>query len=149
MGNSTKPVKPAKPYPEFPLFAHATKRWAKKICGRLHYFGPWADPDAALAKYLDQRDDLHAGRTPRVSGDGLTVRDLCNHFLTAKERLRDSGDITPRSFADYLSTCERIVGSFGKKRLVDDLADYSCDIGPLPSMALDCGAAMRRTYVGD
>src|SRR5215470_10000031 len=61
------PGKPSKPYPEYPLTAHPAGYWAKKIRGKTHYFGPWSDPDAALAKYFDERDDLHAGRTPRPS----------------------------------------------------------------------------------
>lgn len=120
--HSTRNAKPEKPYEGFPLFAHATGRWAKKIRGKLHYFGPWSDPDGALAKYLDRRDDLYAGRTPRVSGDGLTIRGLCNRFLTVKEQQRDAGDIRPRSFADYFTTCKLIVEAFGKTRLVEDLA---------------------------
>jgi integrase len=121
---SAGPNKPPKPYPDFPLFPHATRRWAKKIRGKLHYFGPWDDPDGALRKYLDQKDDLHAGRTPRVTGDGLTVRDLLNRFLTTKRHLVDTKEITQRTFADYFATCKRIGDAFGLARLVDDLA---CD----------------------
>ncbi len=87
MGNSTTKTSasnPPKPYPDFPLFAHATRRWAKKIRGKLHYFGPWADPMGALARYSEQASDLHSGRTPRVQRDGLDLAELCNQFLTVK-----------------------------------------------------------------
>src|SRR5262245_66636479 len=101
--------KPAKPRPDFPLFPHAAGVWAKKIRGKLHYFGPWNDPDGALAKYDEQKDALHAGRTPRSKTDGLTVRDLVNRFLTSKRHLLDTGEITARTFQDYYLTFERIV----------------------------------------
>ncbi len=118
--------KPTKPRPDFPLFPHAAGQWAKKIRGCLHYFGVWADPDAALAKYLDQREDLQAGRTPRVARDGLTMRDLVNAFLSSKRNLVDTGEIVPRSWADYHRACGRVLAVFGKDRLVDDLtaADF-------------------------
>ena len=119
---TSKSTKPCKPYPDFPLFPHATRRWAKKIRGKLRYFGPWEDPERALQKYLDQRDDLHAGRTPRVKGDGFTVRDLVNRFLTSKQRQLEIGEITNRTFQDYHATCARLVDAFGRTRLVVDLA---------------------------
>ena len=53
--------------------------------------GPWDDPDGALAKYLDQKEDLHAGRTPRPDPEALTVVDVANAFLDAKEAQRDAG----------------------------------------------------------
>ena len=121
MAHSTKQTKPEKPYPGFPLFAHATRRWAKKIRGKFHYFGPWDNWQAALEKYQVQRDALHSGRTPRASRDGLTLKALCNRFLTAKEIQRDAGDIQPTTFAEYYSTCRVLLDSFGRDRFVDDL----------------------------
>lgn len=113
--------KPRKPYDGFPLFAHATKRWAKKIRGKLHYFGPWNDPDAALKKYLEQRDDLHAGRRPRNETNDPTIRDLCNRYLTSKTHLLETKEITKRTFQGYHSTCSKIIDAFGRDRILDDL----------------------------
>jgi integrase len=118
---SARPGKPAKPRPDFPLFPHATRRWAKKIRGKLHYFGPWEDPEGALNKYLDQKDDLHAGRRPRAHAGEVLVRDVLNHFLTAKKRLLDSGELTARTWGHYHGTCERIAAAFGRTRPVADL----------------------------
>ena len=55
-----------------------------------HYFGTLADPTAALNKYLEERDDLQVGRKPRTRGEGLTVRELVNRFLSAKKSLMDN-----------------------------------------------------------
>lgn len=121
------PEKPVKPYADFPLFAHASGQWAKKIRGKMHYFGVWSDPQAALDKYCEQRDDLQAGRTPRVQGDGLTIKYLCNAFLTAKQSMLDSAELSARTMQDYRYTCEGVVvPAFGKSRQVDSLtaADF-------------------------
>ena len=114
-------AKPGKPYPDFPLFPHATKRWAKKIRGKLHYFGPWGDPEAALQKYLDQRDDLHAGRVPRTARGGLHVQDLLNRFLTAKQQAVQAGRLSPLTFATYFQSCRRMTTVFGLATPVESL----------------------------
>lgn len=84
--------KPRKPYRDFPLYTHNNGQWAKKIRGKIHYFGHWSDPDGAIQWYLDQKDDLNAGRTPRDQADRLTIRNLANRFLTVKKHLVDTGE---------------------------------------------------------
>lgn len=109
--------KPAKPYAGYPLFAHASGSWVKKIDGKLHYFGGWGDPDGALQRYHDYRN----GGTAQ-SSIGETVANLVNHFLAHKEQMVESGELAARSFQRYHSTCALLVESFGKDRRVEGLA---------------------------
>jgi integrase len=131
-----KANRPKKPYPEFPLSPHPSGKWQKKIRGSTYYFGRWANRangklvrvegdgwQETLELYKSRADDLHAGRTPRVKNpDGLTVATLCNRFLTAKLRKKESGELTDQTFADYKIITDLIVATFGTERLVDDLA---------------------------
>jgi hypothetical protein len=64
------------------VHAHKTGRWAKKIRRVTHYFGRWDNPQAALDKYLAQKDELLAARIPQALANEITIRDLVNEFLT-------------------------------------------------------------------
>lgn len=125
MSQSTKrrPKAKAKGLPsDFPLWLQPSGRWCKKIKQRVHYFGKADDPQGALSRYLAERTDLEAGRTFRQpDSDELTVRDLCNEYLTVKERLLESGDIVQRTFRAHREVCGRTIGFLGRARLVADL----------------------------
>ena len=113
--------RPAKPYPEFPLTAHPTGRWCKKIRGRIHHFWPWGDPDAALATYLAQKDALHADRKPRPDSEAVTVKDVMNAFLNPKQALVDAGELSALTWADYKLITAELRKQVGKGRLVADV----------------------------
>jgi integrase len=136
MANSTtnragsKPSKSQKPRPDFPLFPHATGRWAKKIRGRFQFFGKVADDpegEAALLLWNEQKDDLLAGRTPRVKAEGFTLRELLDRFVVGKRHLLDTHEISAKHFAELYATCRRIGDAFGLDRLVIDLASEDFD----------------------
>jgi integrase len=117
-----KPPRPEKPSPDFPLYAHGSGYWAKRIHGRMCYFGKWSKVSAedALKKYLEQREDLHAGRKPDAS-KAVNVKDLCNSFLNAKAAKRDAGELASRSWSDYEAACKLVVKHLGKTALVSSL----------------------------
>lgn len=98
-GSSSSQVKtkPQKPRPDFPLYAHNSGRWAKKVLGQIHYFGPWADPQAALELWVERKDDIFAGRKPQKKGETrLTVYDACQHYLAFIEQKVERGERSTR-----------------------------------------------------
>ncbi|WP_157605331.1 hypothetical protein [Schlesneria paludicola] len=106
-----KKAKVKRPCTDFPLYPRASGQWAKKIRGKLCYYGVISDSDAALEKYCNERDDLQAGRTPKPQDDyRSTVKQLCDAFYESKENRFKTGDMAAvylkAIFADRL---ERVV----------------------------------------
>jgi len=131
MSKSTRKPRLEKPRPDFPLFPHDPtnpnrSRWAKKIRGHLHYFGKVLPDDPqgekALALWLDQKDDLLAGRKPRPKvDDTLTVEGLVNAWLHSKRQRVDSGELAIRTWQGYKSLGVLIVESLGRSRAASDI----------------------------
>lgn len=116
--------KPLKPSKSFPLTAHNNGQWCKKIRGKIYFFGTWEEPQAALDNYLRIATDLHAGRQPRqssLSGDEITVKDVCNHYLTYQQNRVDTGEITPQWFDDCRRTVEDFARFASSNRIVKNL----------------------------
>jgi integrase len=115
---------------KFPLWLHPLGYWAKKVRGKIHYFGK--DQDKALAEWMRQKDDLLAGREPKskaqaeAEGTGLVVGKLCDDFLNWKRELLTTGELSQRTFTTYLQSCQRLSAALGKHKLVEELtaADF-------------------------
>lgn len=115
--------RPSKPHKDYPLGWHPSGYWCKRIRGKLHYFGKRnATAQEALDAYLEVKDALLAGRTPRVVGpDDVTVKRLCDTFMDDREHRLKAGEIVTASFNDYLDTAKRVADYFGRETLVADI----------------------------
>lgn len=121
--------KPRKPYKDFPLYAHASGYWAKRINGQIKYFGKWSTVTwkEALEQYQKTKDALYAGRDPEDYSSGLGMYDLTQFFLVAKENAMLSGELSMRSFNDYKRTCVHLCDKIGDNRSVVSLAPTDFD----------------------
>ena len=118
---------------DFPLSIHkASGLYCKKVRGKVRYYGKVIDDPtgvAARAMWEAEKEDLLAGREPKpkaADANSLMLFDLCDRFITHKEKMRDLGELSPRSYADYFGTCAEVVAALGRTRLVLDLtpADF-------------------------
>jgi integrase len=118
----------AKPTKDFPLTAHPSGRWCKKVKGRLHYFGALDDPQKALERWLAEKDYLLAGRQPPRADekDSPNLESLVNAFLTTKRHLVDSGERSRWTLVAQDAACERVLKAFGWDRKLTDIgpADF-------------------------
>jgi hypothetical protein len=108
--------KPTKPYPSFPLTAPNNGQWCKKIRGKVHFFGVWADPPAALNRYLRVAADLHAGKqlSPvTLAPDDVTVKDICNYYLTHLLRKVLNEEIRPSTLEDCHCAVQSLASCVG------------------------------------
>ena len=129
--------KPTKPYPGFPLTPHASGNWCRKINGKIWYFGK--DADKALRQYLNEVDDIRAGRNPRKqkSVEGVTIEDVCDDFLDYKQSQVDEGELSPRTLDDYKFAVDQLLNFFGDQTLAESLGptDWSLYHKELPAKA--------------
>ncbi|MEZ6102478.1 MAG: tyrosine-type recombinase/integrase [Pirellulaceae bacterium] len=116
--------RPKKPHPDYPLFPHLSGQWAKKVKGKLYYFGRWEEPDTALANYKANLVTILATGAKRVhpgTPDRLTLRQGCNQFLDAKWAMVEAGEISQRHHGDLKRAGELLVKHFGAVRHIDSL----------------------------
>ncbi len=105
----------------FPLYRHKSGNYAKKVRGRVIYFGK--DRQAAFLKWIEQRDDLLAGRIARPKQEtvDITLSAACDALLCQKQSLVESGELSLRTLKDYRLTVKRLIDHFGPQRFLTDL----------------------------
>lgn len=118
----TKKKRDYKVRPDFPLTPHeASGQWCKRIKGRIYYFGVLAQPQAAEARYLAEKDYLEKGISPPTNGDGITLFDLCNDFRHQRKKLLRQGRLAQRTIDDDRREIGRLIEYFGKERLANSI----------------------------
>lgn len=121
--------KTAKPYDSFPLFAHGSGRWCKKIKGRFHYFGKVSDGwQAALDQYEYEIPYLLQGKTPPPRDQqALDVDHLVNGYLEHQDNRVKTGELTKRSWNDLKRVGELLIKHLGRHTSIESLRPSDFD----------------------
>jgi len=88
-------------HPDFPLTVHPRGYWSKKVRGKVYYFGPLKDRDAALRLWLREKDYLLAGEIPPTHEHSITVRELLDKHLADVDDRIVAGKLACKTRGDY------------------------------------------------
>ena len=119
-------IRPEKPYPEFPLYAHGSGVWAKKFRGTTYYLGPWVDHEGALAEWHRIRDEIELGIVSSAVTGRVDVDYMVNAFLASKKAQVDAGDLRLCTFQQYKLACKWLKENMGAHRVIENVgpADF-------------------------
>ena len=65
-------------------------------------------------------------RPSKDASNGYTLRECCNEFLISKQSELDARKISPRTYAEYHQTTDRLIRVFGIGRFVTDIRPDDC-----------------------
>ena len=83
---------------------------------------PWTTT-GRLDTYHSVAADLHAGRQPseKLPSGAVTVKDICNQYLTYQLEKAETNEIQPRTFAGYRKVIECFANFVGPARAASSL----------------------------
>jgi integrase len=96
--------KPQKPRPDFPLFPHQNGQWAKKIDGKLRYFGKWDDFSEAESRYKAFVASPLQQKPKEITLHAIRLKDLVNAYLTdcqLRVARKEMAQVTLNAYRDF------------------------------------------------
>lgn len=103
-----------------PLFLHRNGQWAKKVRGKLRYFG--TDLDAAMKRWANEKDHLLAGYDPpRIDGKP-TLAELANLYLANSQERVATGEVRADHTHENKIVLEMVITAVGGRSKPDSMS---------------------------
>lgn len=101
------------------MYAHSNGQWAKRINGRIIYFGAWGDPDGALAVWRESEEWLYSTKgSPEVTVDEIFNRWLGDQHSRVGAK---KNAISTRTYQSYKETARYMLDKLGRSTTVRQL----------------------------
>lgn len=111
------------------LTANGNGQWSKKYRGKVYFFGPWSEPEAAFEAWQRDWPAVTAGRPrePAAEPGWATVETVTDAFLAEMSAAVGRGERSHRTHRTYREVIGLVLGNLGAQTPVSSLspADFS------------------------